>query len=594
MAEHFGFLNSGTTEELKRKYQDIDFAWMLSLFTGGQGYVSGYMDQLEVVDASTAEDMQVKVKSGAAWLGEPAGWWFINSDDKILKLDNTELSLGETRVDRVVIKLNRDTEELNINLEIRKGPFTDDFPEKLSTTDGRTHEISLANVVVTGESSAITITDERNSEYCGVVKFGGSSVGSSSASLILENPSPIKAEDNVAGNLLSWIEETSMWEKREFGQPYDGANIILPGGKYIEEGAFTGVEGKRLYRQEDKTFNTDVRDIQYYIGYALDENTALIGLYGGIDKAYNEGMILFYVEPSVSGGSRLKWTKPLDADGVIIRRSTSAYDGSEISWGDLVVNTATDYDAADEWYEDTSLEDETEYFYKAFPYKGTVYNIVDGHNEDSCKAGGLKHEWTFASDTISGTTVGDTASTTDLTSANVTYEESPEGDATLFNGTNSKMDTSSGIINTIKSACTIVAKIHPRNASETRKPILARVYDKTGIDGTNYGISIYLNSSYQVVVRQASGGSWRAITFTDALEADDWSKLIFRLNGYSISLEVNGVNQTNVSGTYAEPSISTYKKFHLGKIDDGVIDDYGNIKIDRVSIYNRVLDSGEV
>jgi hypothetical protein len=168
MAQYGGFFNSNNLN--KRKYQDIDFARMLSLISGGQGYVAGYLQELEVIDSSSAENgIKVKVKPGAAWIGEPAGWWFINDEDEELTLDNSELSESETRVDRIVVELNRNTDELIAELKVKVGPPEEPILNTFSTSENRIHEISLANVLVTGGSNSIIITDERNSELCGKV-----------------------------------------------------------------------------------------------------------------------------------------------------------------------------------------------------------------------------------------------------------------------------------------------------------------------------------------------------------------------------------------------------------------------------------------
>ncbi len=163
MAQYGGFFNSGTTEETKKKYQDLDFARMLSLITCSQGYVPGYGAELLV--AQVGQTMEVNIGSGAAWVGEPAGWWFINdSDSYFLQIESEES--GFERIDRVVLRLDRNTQELKISAEVIKGNKDASNPQvpQLTQQDLKTdhiYDMPLATVHVTGESSSLTITDER-------------------------------------------------------------------------------------------------------------------------------------------------------------------------------------------------------------------------------------------------------------------------------------------------------------------------------------------------------------------------------------------------------------------------------------------------
>ena len=68
MAERSGLFNTATGNA--RTYNDVDFATIFSLFTGGCGYVVGYGNELKVYE----DGGQIKVDIGAAWLGDPAGW----------------------------------------------------------------------------------------------------------------------------------------------------------------------------------------------------------------------------------------------------------------------------------------------------------------------------------------------------------------------------------------------------------------------------------------------------------------------------------------------------------------------------------------
>ncbi len=262
-----------------------------------------------------------------------------------------------------------------------------------------------------------------------------------SDAIVYKNPSPIKAGDDLVGNLLAWIKETGQWEKREFGMPYDGSGIVSA-GKFASEGLFPASEiGYKLFRQQDGTIGTLARSESYYLGWIENEDTAWIGMLGGVDKEYTDDMDSFFAIPGTSGKIRLKIKMPATADGAMIRRSTSAYDGSGIAWGELVANITDDsaYDGDNEWYEDddggAGLSNGTLYYYKAFPYLGGTYNAVDGGNETKAKAGGLIHEYTM--DNIAGSTVVDEAGGANLTASNVSYETGDVGNRAVFNGSSS-------------------------------------------------------------------------------------------------------------------------------------------------------------
>jgi hypothetical protein len=258
-----------------------------------------------------------------------------------------------------------------------------------------------------------------------------------SDAIVYKKPSPIKAGDDAAGNLLSWIQENSRWEKREFGMPYDGSGIVSV-GKFASEGLFSTSEiGYKLYRQADGTIGTSARSESYYLGWIESEDMAWIGMLGGVDKEYIDNMESFFAIPGASTKIRLKIDMPDSADGVMIRRSTSPYDNSGITWGDEVANITDDtsYDGDNEWYEDAGLTNGTRYYYKAFPYKGSQYNETNAENETSSKAGGLAHEYYMTN--RSGSTLIDNVGGVNLTSTNISYETGEVDERAVFNGTSS-------------------------------------------------------------------------------------------------------------------------------------------------------------
>ena len=162
MGQKSGLFNSSGGD---RQYGDMFWATVFSLISGKCGYMSGIENELEVVDAGTG--LEATVKSGAAWLGIPSGWWYVNDSDLSL---NFNAEVGENdRIDRVVVRLDRTTEVRAIFVEVLEGTASVSPVPKTLTQDESIFEISLAQVYITGGSSAITITDERNTEFCGKV-----------------------------------------------------------------------------------------------------------------------------------------------------------------------------------------------------------------------------------------------------------------------------------------------------------------------------------------------------------------------------------------------------------------------------------------
>ncbi len=155
-----------------------------------------------------------------------------------------------------------------------------------------------------------------------------------------------------------------------------------------------------LYIQSGGNLGLGVTSI--HAGFILSASEMAVDFYpvNQNPKAYTENMVQFFAMPGPSGTVRLKIEKPSAADGVKIYRSTSAYDDSGVgNWGTLVADITDDsgYMAAFEWFEDddggSNLSDGTVYYYKAFPYVGTIHNETAGDNELYCRAGLLLNEW---------------------------------------------------------------------------------------------------------------------------------------------------------------------------------------------------------
>ncbi len=147
MAQYSGLFNS--TETIERKYQDLDFAQMMSLCTGQSGYVPNYSDELKVTNVEN--ERAVYIGTGAAWLGEHAGWWYLNTEP--VKISFSGLLAGENKTYFIVLKLDR-TAVLNIVAESK-------LESEGLTKALDIFELPLAKVTVSGDDTNVHIEDVR-------------------------------------------------------------------------------------------------------------------------------------------------------------------------------------------------------------------------------------------------------------------------------------------------------------------------------------------------------------------------------------------------------------------------------------------------
>ena len=157
------------------------FGSMMASFLG-DGYISGYGSELEVVPASTP-GMKVVVSDGRARI---QGYWY--QEDETDELVVSANSSGSTRIDRVILRLVIASPR-QISTKILQGTPGAGVPSL--AVDGT--EISLAKITVASGASPITaaeITDERDDPLvcgiAGVVNFKFSELGAFTANADLE------------------------------------------------------------------------------------------------------------------------------------------------------------------------------------------------------------------------------------------------------------------------------------------------------------------------------------------------------------------------------------------------------------------------
>jgi len=149
MAELYRFFNS--TPDDKRTYQATDFAQFFTNFLG-----NGFFNGLSV----TANDsMVVGVSSGSAMI---EGHQYTNTDTKDLTVDGADST--NDRIDRVVLRLDANTDKRYIKAFIKKGrTIASPSPPDLERTD-YIYELSLAQIRIEAGKSFIDssqLTDER-------------------------------------------------------------------------------------------------------------------------------------------------------------------------------------------------------------------------------------------------------------------------------------------------------------------------------------------------------------------------------------------------------------------------------------------------
>ncbi|MFJ7950330.1 hypothetical protein ACIQZG_02260 [Lysinibacillus sp. NPDC096418] len=171
MAEHFSFfdpvqLPDGTYD---REYNAQQFtSYFKTLVT--TGILKGEMNELRVT--STGVNMQTKIDTGVAFI---LGRYYEN--DGIKELTHDTESLGVSRIDRVVIRMDLSTDKRHVLSFVKKGvPSVNPVPPQLTQTPN-IYEISLAQVKVVGGQTFIAadaVTSERGKDV--ICPWAGSKI----------------------------------------------------------------------------------------------------------------------------------------------------------------------------------------------------------------------------------------------------------------------------------------------------------------------------------------------------------------------------------------------------------------------------------
>lgn len=165
MALTAGFFNSVNGD---RKYN----AESISKYFSGiisRGVLQNYMEKFQVTAGASNEMLTVQVRTGKAYFS--TGEWVENTS--VVKLQLLAASTSLPRIDRIVLRRDKNESERNVKIAIKTGtPATDPQPPIVSKND-YIEELSLAQIRVAANQTVINqshIYDERGIDsVCGYV-----------------------------------------------------------------------------------------------------------------------------------------------------------------------------------------------------------------------------------------------------------------------------------------------------------------------------------------------------------------------------------------------------------------------------------------
>lgn len=149
-----------------RTYNADDFAeYFRQILTTG---VMDTGDNLRVYTIGT--DRIARIKVGKAWI---EGYFYKLTEELELQLDEAHGTYD--RIDRIVLRLDKNTEARNIRAFIKKGEATASPIAPPIIREGNIYEISLAQILIIHNTTAIptgNVTDERlDTEVCGITNM---------------------------------------------------------------------------------------------------------------------------------------------------------------------------------------------------------------------------------------------------------------------------------------------------------------------------------------------------------------------------------------------------------------------------------------
>jgi len=156
MAEKYMFFDSADPVNPDRTYNAEEFTDYFSAIIT-TGIMQGEAEELKV--SVSGSNMVSTVGTGIAFIN---GKYYQN--DGPLGLTHDTQSIGVNRIDRVVIRLDLNTENRYVRAFVKKGQASSNPSPPVLTRSGNIYEISLAQVLVRGGQTYIAagdVTDER-------------------------------------------------------------------------------------------------------------------------------------------------------------------------------------------------------------------------------------------------------------------------------------------------------------------------------------------------------------------------------------------------------------------------------------------------
>lgn len=172
MAEHFSFFDAVLQDDgvtYDREYNAQEFTdYFKTLIT--TGVMKGSRNMLAV--SANGSNMVTSLNTGIAFI---EGRYYLN--DAPLSLTHDTETLGNNRIDRIVIRMNLSTEARYVKAFVKKGtPSTNPVAPTLTQTPNL-YEISLAQVKIVGGQTFIAanaLTDERGKDV--ICPWAGSNI----------------------------------------------------------------------------------------------------------------------------------------------------------------------------------------------------------------------------------------------------------------------------------------------------------------------------------------------------------------------------------------------------------------------------------
>lgn len=162
MSEKYRFFNYSEGDEVE--YQASEFAEYFSRFLSDGVYTESGQLGLKV---SSGSGLSINVATGYAYV---RGYMYHNDDILNKALDAPDSVLD--RIDRIVLRF--DEVNRNIKIEVKKGAFSSSPTPPTLINSSTVKELSLAQVRIRKNATSISatdITDERLSEFCGMVSL---------------------------------------------------------------------------------------------------------------------------------------------------------------------------------------------------------------------------------------------------------------------------------------------------------------------------------------------------------------------------------------------------------------------------------------